>query len=254
MIKKGFTLQETMITLAIIGIVAAITVPRLAKLAPDENHAKYLKAHALLTSITNEMLVDPALYFCNDQDGLDCLSVPKQGSVPNDLFQTLSQLSQTGDDWTPLNKYFSIFASKIHVQENDIAIIDNAAGDAARALRAKDGIVWIFAHDGRNNSPIQVDIDLDGISNNPNNDNNFFDNNNEIPDRFSFDVSMDGSITAADQMGQFYLDNSDNVNGKTRDKINSVQWQQNEARWRQSLNVSKACSDGPAGAPVCRGS
>lgn len=253
MIKKGFTLQEAMITLAIIGIVAAIAIPRLAKITPDQNHTRYLKAYSLLTDLTNEMLVDPALYFCNDRDGLDCLSLPKPGSVPESLRDAI------GQNPTILDKYFNIFVNKVHAQEENIVVnIPNGNGNGnARAFRAKDGIVWIFATDD-DDSGILVDIDMDGISNNDIQfvDNQNGQNQNSMPDRFSFNVSMDGTVTAADPMGQFYLDNSTNLHDKNSRKMQSAKELQdlnnNNNRYRPMINVSQACTE-HNGMAICVG-
>lgn len=250
MLKKGFTLQETLITLAIIGIVAAVTVPRLAKIAPDRNHASYIKAHAILTDLTNEMLVDPALYFCNDgTEGLACTNMPKRGTIPADLFDTLNSIGQLGQ-LTQLRKYFEIFAYKMHIQES--YLIEGGA----LAFRAKDGVVWIFAQVNDNN-PILVDIDMDGISNN---DISSEDNNDNtpnriipdrIPDRFSFNVALDGTISAADAMGQFYLENATDVNSKNAEKLKMLQkYEVNNNKYRSKLNVSHACSNN-GGQSIC---
>ena len=54
MIKKGFTLQELLITLAIIGVVAAIVGPGIVGLMPSKSKAMYLKAYNILTNQTNK--------------------------------------------------------------------------------------------------------------------------------------------------------------------------------------------------------
>lgn len=246
MFKKGFTLQEALITLAIVGIVAAITIPRLAKIAPDQNHAKYLKAYALLTDLTNEMLVDPALYFCYNptDNGLNCTNMPREGSIPSELFNNLDFLAKDvdGNINSSLAKYFEIFAFKMHVQEKQV-INNPPAGLTAFAFRAKDGIVWIFAHDGDNNHPINVDIDMDGISDN---DEILDENSNNLPDRFAFNIDMDGSVRAADAMGEFYINNASDVNSKNSDKIRFAKdlEKDNKDRYRDALNVSQACNGG----------
>ena len=62
MTKKGFTLQETLITLGVIGIVAALTIPSMVKLKPNETKTKYLKAYNSIANITDDILNDDALY------------------------------------------------------------------------------------------------------------------------------------------------------------------------------------------------
>ncbi len=266
MIKKGFTLQEALIALTVIGVVAAVTVPRLAKLAPDQNQTKYLKAHAMLTDITNQMLVDPALYFCNDVniEGLNCTNMPKEGSIPDDLYQTLSSLRDNNNNiGSALDKYANIFAYNMHISRVENINNLNNNNDPnninhAIAFRAKDGVVWIFGRDENNaNNPILVDIDMDGISPNPDNDNQFsYDNEqNTTPDRFSFDIAVDGTITPTDPMGQFYLENSTDTHTKSSKKVIILETNQdpnNNGRYRPKLGVSKACDDS-TGTGICGG-
>ncbi len=55
--QKGFTLSEALITLVIIGIVAAITIPVINKAQPDKDKSTYHKALMTITqgfSIANE--------------------------------------------------------------------------------------------------------------------------------------------------------------------------------------------------------
>ena len=46
--KFGFTLAEVIVTLGIIGLLAAITAPLLGSLTPDQNKIKVLKAYKIL--------------------------------------------------------------------------------------------------------------------------------------------------------------------------------------------------------------
>ena len=69
--KRGFTLSEIIITLGIIGVVAAITTPMLTGLMPDKNKVQVLKVHKTISDITKDLLKDPSLYRnvkCNSFD------------------------------------------------------------------------------------------------------------------------------------------------------------------------------------------
>ena len=57
--KKAFTLAETLITLTILGVVAAITVPMLInKQMESANRTKLKKAMAAYEKALNQMIVD----------------------------------------------------------------------------------------------------------------------------------------------------------------------------------------------------
>ena len=47
--KKGFTLAELLITMGIIGVIAAILAPAIGNLMPDSNKGKVLKVYNALT-------------------------------------------------------------------------------------------------------------------------------------------------------------------------------------------------------------
>ena len=55
--KKGFTLAEVLIALAIIGVTAAITAPMLSSLMPDKHKAMVLKYYKTITDINKDLLI-----------------------------------------------------------------------------------------------------------------------------------------------------------------------------------------------------
>lgn len=62
MVKKGFTLSEVLIALAIIGVLAAVLIPTVQKTMPDKSIAMFKKSYnTLLTAISN-MINDDANY------------------------------------------------------------------------------------------------------------------------------------------------------------------------------------------------
>lgn len=66
--KKGYTLAETLTTLTIIGVVAALTLPMINKFKPDINKAKFLNVHTALTTIFNEISNNKTLFPLMYQD------------------------------------------------------------------------------------------------------------------------------------------------------------------------------------------
>ena len=196
--KKGFTLQEALITIGIIGIIAAITVPGLTKLLPNQNQTRFLKAYATLSDLTKQMLVDPTLYWTNsddhDCDGLACWTMPVAGSVPDALLSN-DFLGQFDPNPTPEQKYAAILAYNMHLSTN-------ALGGANPAFITTDGVQWLIQNNGNNN--IEVIIDVNG-SNPPDHI-----SPNQIDfdqDQFSIIVGMDGEIRFGDATGRAYIEN-----------------------------------------------
>lgn len=60
--KKGFTVAETLLTLAIIGIVASLTLPALQRTKPNQEMIMFQKAYATAGRAVFELINDDALY------------------------------------------------------------------------------------------------------------------------------------------------------------------------------------------------
>ncbi len=73
--KKGFTVSELLLTLAIIGIIAAIIISNLL-LTTDDKSAKVAlkKAYSTLTRATNLILLDNSESFVGVCSDADCFS------------------------------------------------------------------------------------------------------------------------------------------------------------------------------------
>ena len=85
--KFGFTLSEILITVGIVGVVAALTAPAVSNIMPDRNKMMFMKNYKELTTITEKLLQDPELYYTTytlDADGkkvptcvgLSCYNAP----------------------------------------------------------------------------------------------------------------------------------------------------------------------------------
>lgn len=64
-IKKGFTLSEVMITLGILGVLAAIIIPAVMNVSPDSNKVMFKKAHSTLEKTVETLINDDVNYPSN---------------------------------------------------------------------------------------------------------------------------------------------------------------------------------------------
>ena len=82
MIKKGFTLAEIMIVLAVIGVLTAILLPVAINSTPNENIMKFKKGHNALLSAIRELVNSDKYYLDGD------LSIKVDGSFVDDSSET----------------------------------------------------------------------------------------------------------------------------------------------------------------------
>ncbi len=203
MIKKGFTLQELLISLAIVGVVAAITVPGIIGMMPDKKKAMYMKCYSTLTSLTNEILDDPTLYSIKyDDDGEpEEDAILKYTDEPIEYQPCLGAWSCTGN-----SKFPAIFATKVNYISREID------GNTAR-IRTSDGVLWTFVSAADlSRTAINIDLEPDGGNNCTYNE------DCSDPDQFTFGLFPDGEIIAVDRLGQAFLRNPTDYHSVKKDK------------------------------------
>ena len=67
MLRKGFTLLEILLTLAIIGALAAVLLKVITNAMPDAGKAKFLKAYSATRLTISDMINDSSLYPDTDE-------------------------------------------------------------------------------------------------------------------------------------------------------------------------------------------
>ena len=204
--KKGFTLQELLISMAIIGIVAAIAAPGIVGMIPDRKKSMYMKAYNVLANQVNEMLEDSSLYWT---------TYNADGSINTAGFRTTQRPvdeDEFGAEVTGNTKFARILASRLNTVD-DIACV---AATAQCKFTTPDGIDWYY-NTIDNSQNFQLVIDINGDEE----PNEFFSDDQDNPDRFGFLISSDGDITIQDALGQVYLKDPTNMH-ETRQNINEA--------------------------------
>lgn len=218
--KNGFTLQEALITVGIIGIVAAITVPALTKLLPNPYQTRYLKAYDAITTLTKEMLSNPDLYWYNSDgrgcDGLACDTVPARDSVP-DALRALITNRGANNNPNQVQKYAAILAYNMQVPNENMAIF--VAGVPGPSFITANGIAFFFSQTVDNDIQIDIDVDPNGPDLSISADSPLMDPSSELPDRYKFRVDRNGNVTPGDPLGMAYLDDPTRANNNKKDII-----------------------------------
>lgn len=178
--KKGFTLAEVVVTLGVVGIVAAITTPSLMNLIPDKNKVQVLKAYKLINDANVEFLQDTGLYTTDGTCvGLDCTDVPSR---------PLSGISDQANIKGGL-KYGRLLCLKMHTDGCSV-------GSTQITFTTPDGIDWSVDR-SRN-----ITIDIHATSG---------------QSTYKFNVNEYGKISGVDKLTQQYLITRDKLNNKAND-------------------------------------
>jgi len=200
MVKKGFTLAESLIALAIISVVAVLVLPLVNKFKPDITKVNFLRAYDSLVNVTNIIISDdskfPVVVDTND-DGID------------DTDYSKAPLYYTGGE----TARFCNFLQKAigDPDEQTISCKDELAEDVdyEKSFTTVNGTEFmvLVGVDSSNNFSGEVVIDVDSEGKNciynattcPN------------PDRFKFLMAPNGQIRPGDAYAKYYLDTRANL-------------------------------------------
>ncbi len=220
--KYGFTLSEILITLTILGIMAAIAAPSFTKAMPDKYKTRVLKNYNAISDLNTELLSNSNIYYRKDPS-----TASENDTNPNGTFKTDTQYGCNGlfcteapriqltdipGDKTGLCKYPNLLLGSLLPTEfltaHSNQQCDSNSADKTAYGFAPDGSYWeIFPLGNTASDGYRILIDLDNTSGSP----NCFYNSTTCknPDRFIFKVDVDGNVSAHsdDKLTEVYLNN-----------------------------------------------
>lgn len=222
--KTGFTLAELLITLAVIGIISAITLPAINKLMPDENKINCIKAYDTLSTLIKDLASNTKIYpVCKDpgpdDDNLNCSEYPLFNTNQPRLLAAFNNERYSGD-----KKLCNLLASFMNVEdtscEDDVYNFNAANFDTQfnnnKSFITANGMQWYvvpavasaYADDrGTFQTDVYVDVNGDKAPNCIYNADAC-----EKPDRFKFMVAADGTVEIADPVSREYINSRRNFN------------------------------------------
>lgn len=139
--KKGFSLSEIMISLAIIGVISAITLPLIYSVGSDTNGYLYKKAFQLTETVVSDLINNTMLYpsgnFVSSNSTLFC-------------FNFANELNTIG----PVN------------------CTSSSIGSYSPNFKTSNGMAWFGLENGSFSSNMTIDVDVDGANKSSNTQHN----------------------------------------------------------------------------------
>lgn len=142
--KKGFTMSELMIAMAVLGILLAMVIPTLVNTRPDEFKMLTKKAYYVTEQVVSSLINDPVLYPDNT---MYCPT----GSVPGKTctygFDDTSSVTYNAETFSGNTKFAKLFAEQLNVVDTD-----ETSGNYI--ITTSDGMTFDFSTD--TNSPVKT--------------------------------------------------------------------------------------------------
>ena len=127
--RKGFTLTELMIALAVLGVLSAIVLPMLNGNTPSRNRMMMKKAYYTIEDVVRDLINDESLY-------------PEVGTSGTYVGFDNTDNACTGSESCGGNKKFpTLFAKKLNV-DGDVSIILPTTNSGRARFKTNDGMDW----------------------------------------------------------------------------------------------------------------
>lgn len=202
-VRFGFTLAEVLITLGIIGVVAAMTIPTLmVNYKAHQLHSQFLKSYSTIQQVFRRME--------GDEVSLD----PADYKVHASYYKTFAKYLTGATDCGLYGNNCYEISFICHKYKN----IKNRVGQPITThlddgqLLMPDGSVIMFDNLGGVDSPVLVTVDLNGFKNPPN--------------RFGYDVFtfqlVDGELKTMGDTNTLYTDLDKYCNLDSNDPYNGI--------------------------------
>lgn len=134
--KKGFTLAEVMITLAILGVLASIAIPAVLNTAPSTNIVLFKKAYATLEKNVGELANDDVNYPATP------MGVTNTGRTVSPGFSQ----DANGVNGIPAgnNKFCYLLSQRLNTVDTPNCTMTVPTGLSTPAFTTTDGMSWYF--------------------------------------------------------------------------------------------------------------
>lgn len=199
--KRAFTLAEVMITIGVIGVLAAILIPAIMNLQPDPNRIMFKKAYYITERVVNDIVNDISLY-------------PDSDTTPD--FINEDSVTVGGKAYSGTSKFCELFARKVNTAGTvSCTSAKSTPASGSTGLNSgnfvsNDGVTWhIPIQSFTTTTPIVITVDTNGTSAKTTKSPNCTYNATTCkkPDQFQISVEYDGKITVSGTKEIEYLKN-----------------------------------------------
>ena len=187
--KNAFTLGEILVTLMIVGIIAALIIPIIKNIQPDRQKLMFKKAYTTVERIVTELINDDYLYSeTSDKIGLD----------------NTNNVEVNGNNYSGNTKFCRLFAMKVNIVDETAIRCPGTPGTTGTfglpSFITTDNIAFYipstnFATDAK------ITVDTNGNKE----PNCIYSTTCEKPDVFEIYVQADGKIYVTGTLEKEYL-------------------------------------------------
>ena len=203
--KKGFTLSEVMVTMAVLSVLFAILIPAVQSNIPNKSKIMFRKSYSDIERVVDMLISDDTLY-----PGLTDINGNEIG------FLNTALVSLEGQPYLGATKFCNLFAQKVNTSGvSTCAAITTANestfnGNTSSSFVTTNGVTWAIRNDafGSGTVPTTTNIYVDvvgGITNTTKNNPNCTIATCPAPDRFVIPVLDNGKILLTDTKAIEYL-------------------------------------------------
>ena len=200
---RAFTLAETLVTLGLIGVIAAICFPIFKDMQPNNEMVMFKKAYYLAARTVNELINDEDFY-------PDAATVAGSGFSHVFIVDVASEEAKyKGVEAEGDGKFCILTALRFNLKEG-YNCGERVALDNGGNFETTDGIVWSMPYGSFASGSDFIYVDVNGNDRGDNCGDSEEDGYSKCtdmqkPDRFPIQVFRDGSMSVTSPIGRTYL-------------------------------------------------
>lgn len=216
--KNGYTLAEVLVTLGVIGLIAAITGPLITKFTPDAEKIAYLKTYDMLSKTINEIARNQTFYppIFEDEKGLANFANAPLLNLSEVKIGDITIGDITNGNYNKIAKLFGYYTGLKKLEEvnniKDDYQSEKYKEEETPDFITKDGAgiymttkISTFKEEDGTKEDYQTEVYVD-INGTDKGKNCLYDSTTCVkPDIFKFILTAAGEVIPADAMGNGYF-------------------------------------------------